>query len=178
MSIPCITTERLVLRGFEAHDFEAYAAIMADPAVTRYLGDGQPLERVDAWRQLALVVGHWALRGFGLWAVQERDTGALAGRVGCFEPEGWPGFELGYVLARPFWGRGYATEAARAALEYARAVLGRVRVISLIQPGNAASIRVAERLGATADGSVNLNGHTANVYAYPMGAVRAPARDA
>jgi RimJ/RimL family protein N-acetyltransferase len=167
MSIPRIATDRLVLRGFEDDDFEPYAAMMADPQVTRFLGDGRPLARTDAWRQLALILGHWSLRGFGLWAVEERTSGALVGRVGCFEPEGWPGFEVGYVLARPFWGRGYATEAGGAALRYAREILGRDRIISLIHPANDASIRVAERLGAVADGMVDLSGHPTRVYAYP-----------
>ena len=167
MSVPRITTDRLVLRGFDERDVEPYAAMMADPEVTRYLGDGRPLSRTDAWRQLALIVGHWTLRGFGLWAVEERATGALAGRIGCFEPEGWPGFEVGYVLARPFWGKGYATEAAGSALRYARETLERDRIISLIDPANAASIRVAERLGAVADGMVDLSGHPTRVYAYP-----------
>lgn len=167
MNIPRIATDRLVLRGFEHDDFEPYAAMMADPQVTRFLGDGRPLARTDAWRQLALILGHWSLRGFGLWAVEERTSGALVGRVGCFEPEGWPGFEVGYVLARPFWGRGYATEAGGAALRYAREILGRDRIISLIHPANDASIRVAERLGAVADGMVDLSGHPTRVYAYP-----------
>ena len=176
MNVPRITTERLHLRGFAARDVDAYAAMMADPQVTRFLGDGQPLARHDAWRQLAFIIGHWTLRDFGLWAVEERETGSLAGRVGCFEPDGWPGLEVGYVLARPFWGRGYATEAAAAALRYAREVLGRDRVISLIRPDNVASIRVAERLGATADGLVDLFGRPAHVYVYPTSRPARPTR--
>ena len=106
MEIPSLETERLRLRAFTAHDFEPYAAMMADEAVTRFLGDGRPLARVDAWRQMAMFAGHWLLRGFGVWAVEERATGAFIGRIGCFEPEGWPDFEIGYTLARPAWGRG------------------------------------------------------------------------
>lgn len=167
MTIPRLTTDRLLLRGFEARDFEAYAAMMADPAVSLHLGDGRPLGRADAWRQMAFIVGHWALRGFGLWAVEERASGTLVGRIGCYEPEGWPALEIGYVLAPPFWGRGYAAEGARAALRYAREVIGRDRVVSLIRPANAASIRVAQRLGAAPDGTVELAGGTSTVYAYP-----------
>lgn len=165
--IPRLTTDRLILRGFEPGDADAYAAMMADPAVTQFLGDGEPLGRADAWRQLALVIGHWTLRGFGLWAVEEKATGAFVGRVGCFEPDGWPQFELGYVLARPAWGRGYATESARCALGYAHDVLARKRVVSFIQPRNLASIRVAERLGGTREGEVALGGRIVHVYAYP-----------
>ena len=65
---------------------------------------------------MALVLGHWQLRGFGLWAVEERATGMLAGRVGCWQPEGWPGLEIGWALRREFWGRGYATEAAQSVM--------------------------------------------------------------
>jgi RimJ/RimL family protein N-acetyltransferase len=140
--------------------------MMADPGVTRYLGDGRPLSASDAWRQMALFVGHWALRGFGLWAVEEKSSGRLVGRIGCFQPEGWPGFEIGYALARPFWGRGYATEGARASLHHARDVLGRDRVISLIRPDNRASIRVAERLGAVREGEIEFFGASTDVYVY------------
>ena len=67
--------------------------------------------RADAWRQIAMIIGHWQLRGYGLWAVEERATGALVGRIGLFKPEGWPGFELGWMLRRDAWGQGYATRA-------------------------------------------------------------------
>ena len=176
MDVPRLTTARLVLRGFDARDVDAYAAMMADPDVARYLGDGRPLARADAWRQLALVVGHWELRGFGLWAVVERATGTFLGRIGCYEPEGWPGLEVGYVLARPAWGRGYATEGASAALRYAHEVLGRDRVVSLIQPENVASIRVAMRLGARPAGEAHIGGHAALVYEYPPATDGAHAR--
>lgn len=165
--VPRLTTDRLLLREFVARDFEAYAAMMADADVTRHLGDGRPLSRADAWRQMAMFAGHWALRGFGVWAVEERATGAFVGRIGCFEPEGWPGFEIAYTLARPAWGRGYAREAAAAALEYARSTLGRDRIISIIRPANAASIRVARALGATPGETVDFFGGPAVLYRYP-----------
>jgi len=172
-AVPRIETPRLLLREFRPDDFDAYAAMMADPDVTRHLGDGRPLGRAEAWRQMAMFAGHWSLRGFGLWAVEERATGAFAGRIGCFEPEGWPGFEIGYTLARPFWGRGYASEGAAASLRYARAELRRDRVVSIIRPGNAASIRVAERLGARAEGEIEFFGGPARLYAYPRASASA-----
>jgi len=159
-----LRTERLVLRMFREDDFEQYAALMADPEVRRYLGDGRPLSRTDAWWQLAMLVGHWQLKGYGVWAVEEAATGRLAGRIGFFNPEGWPGFELGWTLGREFWGRGYATEGARRALAYGFEEMRRERVISLIRPDNLASIRVAERLGERREGSVELLGSTALVY--------------
>ncbi|HWJ23865.1 MAG TPA: GNAT family N-acetyltransferase [Gemmatimonadaceae bacterium] len=165
--VPRLTTDRLLLREFVARDFEPYAAMMADAEVTRHLGDGRPLSRADAWRQMAMFAGHWALRGFGVWAVEERATGAFVGRIGCFEPEGWPGFEIAYTLARQAWGRGYAREAAAAALDYARTTLGRERIISIIRPANAASIRVARALGATSGETVDFFGGPAVLYRYP-----------
>jgi len=159
-----LDTERLRLRAFRQDDFETYAAICADPEVMRYLGEGKPLGRSDAWRQMAMILGHWQLRGYGLWAVEERATGALLGRIGFFEPDGWPDFELGWMLRREAWGRGYATEGARRAMAYAFTELGRDHLISLIRPGNDPSIRVAERLGETLRGQTELFGHPALVY--------------
>jgi RimJ/RimL family protein N-acetyltransferase len=159
-----LETERLVMRMFREEDFEEYAAMTCDAEVTRYLGDGKPLDRFFAWRQLAMMLGHWQLRGYGPWAVEEKATGRLVGRVGFFKPEGWPGFELGWVLGRDFWGRGFATEAARRALEFAFTEMNRERVISLIRPENRASIKVAERLGERRTGETELFGEAALVY--------------
>jgi RimJ/RimL family protein N-acetyltransferase len=159
-----LPTERLLLRPFRDDDLDAYAAICADPEVMRYLGDGKTLERAEAWRQIALILGHWHLRGFGLWAVEERTTGQLVGRIGFFQPEGWPGFELGWMLRRTAWGRGYATEGAARALAHAFTAMGREHVISLIRPANRASIRVAERLGERLERRSTLFGQEALVY--------------
>lgn len=172
IEVPTLTTKRLLLRELRGDDLDAYAAMMADPDVTRYLGDGKPLEREGAWRQMAMFAGHWVLRGFGVWAVEERDSGAFIGRIGCMEPEGYPVFEVAYTLARPFWGRGYAREGAAAALHYARTVLQRDPIHSIIRPANAGSIRVAESLGATPDRMVDFFGAPARLYRYPS--VRAP----
>jgi RimJ/RimL family protein N-acetyltransferase len=143
MEVPTLTTERLTLRGWREDDLDAYAAIAADPEVMRFMGG--PLDRADTWRQIAVFVGHWELRGHGLWVV-ERD-GELIGRVGLLRPEGWPGLEVGWLLGRDAWGHGYATEAARAAVDHAWRELGARELISLIAPDNHASARVAQRLG-------------------------------
>src|SRR5258706_16421305 len=124
--------------------------MMADPQVGRFLMDGRPLSRAEAWRQMAMFIGHWVLRGYGLWAVEERATGQFIGRIGCLEPEGFPAFEIAYTLTASAWGRGYAREGAAAALRYAREVLGRRDIASIIRPANTASIRVAQCLGAAA----------------------------
>ena len=166
MEIPQVRTDRLLLRAFRLEDFDAYAQMMADPRVTQYLGDGQPLSRVDAWRQMAMILGHWTLRGFGLWAVEERATGTLIGRIGCYQPEGWPAFEIGYALAPAAWGNGYAREGVRASLHYARETLRRDEITSIIRPANAASIRVAEACGAIASETVELFGAPSVIYRY------------
>lgn len=166
--IPELLTPRLRLRAFEQRDLDAYADIVADEAVTRYLGDGRPLTRADAWRQMAIFNGHWTLHGFGIWAVERRDTGTLMGRIGCFYPEGWPAFEIGYVLGRHHWGAGYATEGAAAALAFARAECRPERIVSLIRPENSGSIRVAERLGGMLEGDVDFLGARSLVYDYRM----------
>lgn len=166
ITIPTITTNRLVLRAFVQRDLEEYAAIVGDPEVTKYLGDGHALSRDEAWRQMAVILGHWMMFGYGLWAVEERATGALIGRIGCQQPEGWPGFEIAYTLGRAYWGRGYAREGAGAALAYAREVHGRTSIISLIRPANAGSIRVAQSLGATLDGEVEFFGGPTLIYRY------------
>jgi len=164
--IPELTTDRLLLRAFRHEDVEAYAQMMADPRVTQHLGVGQPMTRADAWRQMAMIDGHWALRGFGLWAVEERATGALLGRIGCHEPEGFPAFEVGYVLAASAWGKGYAREGAAASLQFARETLGRDEITSIIRPANAASIRVACALGAVAGETVEFFGAPSVIYRY------------
>lgn len=154
--IPTLTTERLLMRPWREDDLDAYAAMSADPAVMRYIGQGQTADRADAWRAIALYVGHWELRGYGLWALELRDDGGFVGRVGLWRPEGWPGLEVGWALARSHWGHGYATEAGRAAIRFAWEVIGAAEVISLIDPDNGASRRVAERLEMRADGRTTL----------------------
>jgi RimJ/RimL family protein N-acetyltransferase len=160
-----IETERLILRMFRESDTDAYAEMVADPEVMRFLGGGKPASREEAWRNMAMIVGHWHLRGYGMWAVEEKAGGEMVGRVGCWKPEGWPGLEVGWTLRRRFWGRGYATEAARASIDYAFTTLGQTRVISLIAPENVNSIRVAERLGEKPVGEWEVFGTKVIIYA-------------
>jgi RimJ/RimL family protein N-acetyltransferase len=150
-----LETERLIMRMWRDADFEEYAKLCADPEVMRFLG-GKVFDRTEAWRQMASMIGHWYLRGYGIWAVEEKDSGRLAGRIGCINPEGWPGFEVGWTLKREFWGKGYATEAGRRAIEYGFTELDKPHIISLIHPENRASIRVAERLGETLEGNARV----------------------
>src|SRR5687768_10752596 len=143
MKGPVLETDRLTLRMWREEDFEPYAEMCADPEIMRYLG-GKTLNRLEAWRHMAFFIGHWDLLGYGHWAVEEKGSGRFAGRVGFLNPVDWPGFEIGWTLGRNFWGKGYATEAAARALQFAFDDLDRNHVISLIHPANKASIRVAE----------------------------------
>lgn len=152
--IPTLTTERLRLRALRETDLDDYAALKADPEVLRYLaGAGsEPWDRGRSWRHLAFLVGHWQLAGAGMWAVEAKESGTFLGVVGFSEPAGWPACELGWTLVRRFWGHGYATEGARAALAQAFTGWKKDRVISLIHPENRASLRVARRLGERLQG--------------------------
>lgn len=159
-----IETERLLLRSWRPDDFEDFARISADPDVMRYIANGQPATRAQAWRTMAVFVGHWSLRGYGLWATEERATGKFIGRIGLWNPEGWPGLEVGWLLDRACWGRGLATEGARAALEYAFTTLGADHVISVIDPENTRSIGVAERIGERFEREHDFDGNRALIY--------------
>jgi RimJ/RimL family protein N-acetyltransferase len=159
---PTLETERLRLRPPRGGDFEDYAALYADHEVVRLLGNGDSWDRGRSWRHLAFAIGHWQMEGFGPWLAEDKATGAFIGIIGFWQPVTWPGFELAWHLARRFWGRGYATEGARAAL--AQAFLGwkRQHVISLVNPANLPSIRVAERIGE------RLESHLDNHFGLPM----------
>jgi RimJ/RimL family protein N-acetyltransferase len=168
VDIPIIETERLRLCAFAAHHFDEYAAIHGDAAVMRYIGEGRPLSRPEAWRSLATMLGHWDLRGYGMWAVEERGApGRLLGRVGFLNPEGWPELELGWTLGPWAQGRGYATEAAVAARAHGRAHFGVTRLVSFIRPGNEASVRVAQRVGCRLERRIELSGGPADVWVHP-----------
>src|SRR6266705_1015765 len=142
-----LETARLRLRHFRAADLEPYAALCADAEVMRYVGDRSVLSREDGWRQMAMLAGHWHLRGFGMWAVEERTTATFLGRVGLHFPDGWPDREVAWALARPYWGKGLAFEATRAALAHAFESLRWERAISPIASVNPRSARLAVRLG-------------------------------
>ena len=159
-----LETPRLRLRMFRQKDFEAYTDMLADPEVARHLSHGQPLSRPEAWRHMAMLLGHWQLLGFGPWAVEERGSGEFVGRIGPYHPAGWPGLELTWTIRRQSWGQGNATEGARVALAYVFQQMARDRVISLIRPENAASIRVAEKIGQRLQDRMDFYGGEALVY--------------
>jgi RimJ/RimL family protein N-acetyltransferase len=142
-----LETERLVLRPPRVEDFDAWAAFAADEEVARYIGGVQA--RSVAWRGFLSIVGGWHVQGFSMFSVIEKDSGRWVGRVGPWCPEGWPGTEVGWSLARECWGRGYATEAACAAMDWAMDTLGWTDIIQTIDPRNDGSKAVARRIGAS-----------------------------
>ena len=151
---PILFTERLILRLPEPADFEAYAAFAADAETMTHLGGA--MSRAVAWRDFSLRAGAWMTRGFSMFSVVERDTGTWVGRIGPWQPEGWPGTEVGWGVSPHFAGKGYALEAATAAIDYAVDMLGWDDVIHTIAPDNLRSIRLAERLGSANRGPTQL----------------------
>lgn len=177
MSEPELETARLVLRQFREDDLDDWARMTADPEVMRYVG-GATLSREEAWRSIGFILGHWKIRGFGLWAAEEKKTGELVGRIGLYRPEGWPGLEVGWLVARARWGCGFASEGGAASLAYAFEVLGAERVISVIEPPNTASIRVAEKLGERFCERRQLQGKQVAIYGIERAAWHARAQSA
>lgn len=145
---PTIETPRLILRGWRPEDFAPYAAMLADDGTARFITvQGRGLTEAEAWSDTAWLVGHWQLLGCGMFVVEERSTGAFLGRVGPLRPPGWPGFEIAWSLAPGGRGRGYAAESARAAIDWSFETFPIDRIVSVIDPRNEASRKVAERLG-------------------------------
>lgn len=164
LDIPTLETERLVLRPNRAEDFEAYARFYEGE---RSVHRGGPLNRLMAWRYFTHEIGHWAIRGYGFFAMEEKATGAYCGQVGPYYPEGWVEPEIGWLLMDGFEGRGLATEGALRTRAWAYGTLGWTTAISLIRVANTASRRLAERLGATLEREIEYSGIAAVVYRHP-----------
>jgi RimJ/RimL family protein N-acetyltransferase len=146
MAPPTLETKRLLLRAPKAEDFEGFKTLHGDPEASRFLGGIQPPSIV--WRQLRTLAGAWMLDGFAMFSVIEKSSNRWVGRLGPWQPDGWPGTEVGWGLIRDAWGKGYATEGAAAAMDWAFDTLGWTEVIHSIEPSNVGSIKVAERLGS------------------------------
>ena len=143
---PQLTTPRLVLRPLRLTDFDAWADMMADEEAARFIGGRQP--RAVAWRGFMCSAGAWCMTGIAMFSVIEKASGRWIGRVGPWRPEGWPGPEIGWAISREFWGRGYATEAAAASIDWAFDTLGWNEVIHSISRDNLPSQSVARKLGS------------------------------
>ena len=163
---PVIETGRLMLRRWRGADVAANTAMLSDPGTARYITvDGKPVvTELAGWRNAAVMAGHWVLHGIGMFVVEEKSTGKYVGRVGPWFPPGWPGFEVGWGIAPEFRGKGYAVEAARAAIAWSFATFELDRILHCIDQENTASQAVARRLGAEKDGEIDLFGHLADVW--------------
>ena len=164
-----IETGRLLLRRWLDEDIDPYARLCADPEVMRYVGSGAPLTREQSEGQIAWFVRHWEERGFGLWAVEHKASGVFIGFVGLVYQDEWTEgvhkTEVGWRLDPAYWGKGFATEGAVASVRYGLEELGLERIISIIQPENAASCRVAEKAGLTPQGKTHWRGNEVVWYA-------------
>jgi RimJ/RimL family protein N-acetyltransferase len=158
--IPTLRTDRLTLRAFRPGDLDAFAAMEADPDVRRYRGNNLRT-REEVWFVMQSSLGQWALRGYGLFALERVADGLFGGFAGILHPVEWPEPELAYSLAPEAWGQGLATEAAAAARSWAFERHGFPRLASFIITGNTRSIHVALRLGAVRDGTVTIRGFEA-----------------
>ncbi len=143
---PTIETERLILRPVQAEDFEPMCAMMADEETARFIGGVMPPSAV--WRSLCTLAGAWTIRGYSMFSVIEKSTGTWIGRLGPWQPEGWPGTEIAYALTKAAHGKGLAHEGVSAAIDYAVDILGWDEIIHCIDQKNAPSLRLADRLGA------------------------------
>jgi RimJ/RimL family protein N-acetyltransferase len=163
---PVIETERLKLRMWREADIEPNTAMLADPDSGRFItADGKPVtDAFVGWRNAAIMSGHWVLYGVGMFVVEEKATGRFAGRVGAWLPPGWPGFEIGWGIAREFRGKGYALEASRASIDWAFASFDLDQILHCIDRENIASQSVARRLGAKSEREMDLFGRVADVW--------------
>jgi RimJ/RimL family protein N-acetyltransferase len=161
--VPVLETARLKLRGHRLDDFTHCAAMWADPQVTQYIG-GKPLTEEESWTKFLRYAGHWQLLGFGYWAVEERVTGSFVGELGFadykrdLQPSLNGAPEIGWVLASAAHGKGYATEAVRAAVSWGDAHFQSPRTACIIAPENLASIRVAAKCGYSGPQPANYKG--------------------
>jgi RimJ/RimL family protein N-acetyltransferase len=168
--VPAIETARLRLRGHRLADFARCAAMWADPEVTRHIG-GKPLSKEESWAKLLRYVGHWSLLGFGFWAIEEKASGGFVGELGFadFKRDMAPPLggvpELGWALAAGAHGKGYATEAVRAAVAWGDTRFGATRTVCLIRPDNRRSISVAEKCGYREAARATYKGHPTIVFA-------------
>jgi RimJ/RimL family protein N-acetyltransferase len=151
---PTLTTARLILRPTAREDFDGWAELMADEENSGFIGG--PQERPAAWRGMMSMAGAWALEGYAMFSVLDKETGEWLGRIGPWVPEGWPGTEVGWALLKKAWGKGYAVEAAEATIDWAFDTLGWTEVIHTIDPANTASQLVARKLGSTNRGPSRL----------------------
>lgn len=160
--IPELETKRMLLRNWTATDAPGFAEMCADEVLMRYVGG--VMDVIDAWRRMAVYAGHWSLRGYGPWVLEDKASGELAGYCGVYDPDGWPEREINWGLRRRFLGQGLVTEAAERVRAYAYDELAFQTITSCIDLENSPSIAVAHRLGATLDKTVDFRGRPMGVF--------------
>jgi len=163
--IPTLETDRLVLRELRDEDATAMALLFADETTAKFIGG--VCDEEDAWRRMAVLVGHWTLRGFGYWAVEVKQTSEFAGIAGLWFPRGWAEREAAYSLLSAHHSKGYATEAVARVRDHAYRDLGWATLVSCIALENTPSIRVAEKLGAKFERETMNRGWKVGVWRYP-----------
>ena len=168
-AIPVLETRDLILRGYRESDFPAFAAFAASER-SRFVGG--PQSRHDSWRSFMASIGHWALRGYGMWVIEHRDTGAMAGRVGVILNDGWHEPELGWHIYDGFEGRGFAYQACLAARAHAARHFGLNPLMSYIDAANDRSLRLARRLGCCFERDVEVVGQSCQLWRHPIEELR------
>jgi len=163
MSVPRLETERLILRELRDSDWDAYAKLMANPNVVRFIG-GETKQRPEVWWQVATLAGHWAIKGYGPFAVERKEDGVFLGRVGFLHGPEWPGPEIAWTLDEPYWGKGYAKEAALAAMRWGFDTIGFEKLCSMILPDNTPSIKLAEAVGESYERDYPFRQFTVRLY--------------
>lgn len=163
--VPVLETERLTLRAWRQADLEPFALYYADPATAAFVGGA--CSRNTAWHRMAAFAGHWSLRGYGCWALEENSTSQFVGYAGLWFPEGWPEPEVAWGLLKAAQGKGFATEASLRAREYGYSSVGFKTLISFIDLRNVASRAVAERMGAKYERTAMLFGSEAGIFRHP-----------
>jgi RimJ/RimL family protein N-acetyltransferase len=165
-----LETERLILRGWRQSDAAPFAAMCADIEFMRYVGG--VMDRPAAWRRMAAYAGSFLIKGYGTYALEHKETGALVGYCGIFDPDGWPEREINWGVTPGHGGQGFASEAATRVRDHALFTLKFPTIASCIDLENAASIAVARRLGATLDRTVDFRGRPMGVFRHAKPADR------
>lgn len=171
-----LESERLILRMFREEDWRSMHAHYANPDCTRFTL-GRVLSEGESWRLTATLAGHWLLRGYGPYALEEKATGAMVGAVGLWHPVDFPEREIKWAIHPACWGRGYASEAARVVQHMASEVYPGQPPISFIHQDNRSSIRVALAVGAVFEEEIDFRGGRFHIYRHPAGEERRPERE-
>jgi RimJ/RimL family protein N-acetyltransferase len=158
-----VETRRLILRRFKGDDWVDLHQLYSDPECTRYTFQ-RALTEGESWRTMATMIGHWQIRGYGPYAVEDKNTGKVMGTVGLWYPYDWPEPEIKWAIFRVYWGRGYASEAARAVKKIAADCMPETSLISLIFSDNEASIKLAEAIGAKFEKEIEFRGQIAQIF--------------